>query len=229
MPSAKLSAASNKQNVNHCHCDNVGIHWLGDLDRLKPVTQFKSSARPFCSLPNEFLRNSAFTALIWVFLFEVNDFLFGFLELNENVNLVFLPAAIRILAVLVAGYAGATGLFVGALVTNAHIIDTNLLHAVAMSALSAIGPVIAVWLSLMCLGVSKDLRNVKWWHLFVLAAVGALCNVIPTQIHLWSNADVHLDLRNVGAMLIGDLVGTGAVLWVASFVAKLVAKIHSQS
>lgn len=176
--------------------------------------------------PVEYLGNASFATVAWVGLYQANDYLFTSAELNSYVNLVFLPAALRVLAVLLAGYAGAVGLFLGALITNQALIGINLLHALALSALSAIGPVVAVWLSLRWIGVSSELTGLKWWHLFVFATIGALCNVIPKHTYLWAVGEMESFYDHFGSMLFGDLLGTSIVLLLASFIAKLAAKIR---
>ena len=42
-------------------------------------------------------------ALLWVALFEVNNWLFSITEVSRYINWIFLPAALRVLAVLVLG------------------------------------------------------------------------------------------------------------------------------
>lgn len=128
------------------------------------------------------------------------------------------------LAVMLAGSAGVVGLFVGALITNNPVIGINMTESLILSALSAAGPMAAVVLVVRAFGITNHLGGLKWWHLFVFAAVGALCNVIPTQAYFYLKGHVENLYHSVGAMLVGDLLGTVIVLYAASLVAKLVVK-----
>ena len=60
---------------------------------------------------------SVFVALAWVGLWHLNGFLFYAAEVAPLVSLVFLPAILRPLAVLIFGVSGAIGLILGAAVT----------------------------------------------------------------------------------------------------------------
>jgi len=60
---------------------------------------------------------SVFVALAWVGLWHLNGFLFNAAEVAPLVSLVFLPAILRPMAVLIFGVSGAIGLILGAAVT----------------------------------------------------------------------------------------------------------------
>ena len=175
---------------------------------------------------NPFLGSASLTALAWITVFQLNTYLFENAALTEYVSWIFLPAAVRILAVLLLGYAGATGLFLGALLTNKPIIGENLTHSIVLSLLSAAGPVGAVILVIAVFKLSKDLTGLRWWHLFVLALVGAVFNVIPTQTYLHLIGLSEDFLGNVGPMLLGDTLGTITMLMVASYSAKFATRLH---
>ena len=53
------------------------------------------------------------SAMLFVELYRINDWLFGNLEFTEGVNWIFLPAGFRVLLVLVMGLPGAVGIFLG--------------------------------------------------------------------------------------------------------------------
>ncbi len=54
-------------------------------------------------------------AVLWVTLFKLNEWLFSTFEFAEHVNWIFLPAAVRVAAILLFRVRGAVGLFVGGL------------------------------------------------------------------------------------------------------------------
>lgn len=164
----------------------------------------------------EFVNNAGLTAIVWIGLFEANAYLAEVLVVNENVSWFFLPAAIRVLSVLLAGYAGVFGLFVGALFTNMPIDSVNLIDAVAISSISAISPLIAVGVLYKGFSLSNSLAGLRWWHLIAFAAFGAVCNVTATQLYITYNNR----LASLGGswfpMLVGDLMGAFVFLYAAS-------------
>ena len=97
---------------------------------------------------------------------------------------------------------------------------------IVLSLLSAAGPVGAVILVIAVFKLSKDLTGLRWWHLFVLALVGAVFNVIPTQTYLHLIGLSEDFWGNVGPMLLGDTLGTITMLMVASYSAKFATRLH---
>lgn len=174
----------------------------------------------------EFVNNAGLTAIVWIGLFEANAYVAEVLVVNDYVSWVFLPAAIRVLSVLLAGYAGVFGLFVGALFTNMPIDSVNLIDAVALSVISAVSPMIAVGLLCKGFSLSKSLAGLRWWHLIAFAVVGAVCNVTATQLYFAYNNHP----ASVGGswlpMLVGDLIGAFVFLYTASLLTKFAAKLR---
>lgn len=173
----------------------------------------------------EFVNNAGLTAIVWIGLFEANAYVAEVLVVNDYVSWFFLPAAIRVLSVLLAGYAGVLGLFVGALFTNMPIDSVNLIDALALSVISAISPLIAVGVLYRFFSLSNSLAGLRWWHLIAFAVVGAVCNVTATQLYLAHSLQRQSFSGSWWPMLVGDLVGTAVVLYVASLLAKFVKKM----
>lgn len=145
---------------------------------------FPSSKAPIRQTHFEFVSNAGYTAIAWIGLFQLNAYWFEGLVVNENVSWVFLPAVVRILAVLLAGYAGVVGLFVGALVTNLPINSVELSDVLALTSLTALNPLLAVWVLVRYFGLKTDLSDLRWWHLIAFATAGAVSNVVLTQTYL---------------------------------------------
>lgn len=153
-------------------------------------------------------------AALWVLLFELNRWLFASWEASALANWIFLPAALRLVAVLILGWRGACGLFVGALVTNA-LMATPWPQALALSTLSALGPVMAVKLAHDVLRWPTDLAGVRFSHLLLLAALGAFCNGLLHHSYLLWTQQAQAG-EQLLAMISGDMVGTVAVMITAA-------------
>ena len=82
-------------------------------------------------------------AIAWTLLFKLNMWAFKSLEVNHFVSWIFLPAFIRILSVLLFGWAAVTGLIIGAIITS-NPADIGHTTPYVLALISGVGPMIAV-------------------------------------------------------------------------------------
>ncbi len=158
-------------------------------------------------------------AALWVLLFQLNAWLFARWETSHLANWIFLPAALRLVAVLIFGWKGALGLFLGALITSA-LMDAGWPENVMLPALSALGPVLAVKLARDHLGWSVDLQGLRYAHLVLLAALGAVSNGLLHHVY-WALTAPDLNWSAVFVTMVGgDLVGTFVVMVIASAILR---------
>lgn len=159
-------------------------------------------------------------AVAWYLLYHLNQWMFASLSLSPQVSWVFLPAAIRMLAVVLFGWAGVLGLFLGALFTNQLFGEVPPMTAVTVSVLSALGPWLAFRTCTQWLNLPDDLSGLKPSHLLILSAVGAFFICVPHCIFFYLSG-ISLSLwTDLIPMFTGDLVGTLMVLYAASLLIK---------
>ena len=163
-------------------------------------------------------------ALLWVALYQFNAWLFDEIHLTGFISWIFLPAAIRMLSVMIGGWTGALGLFVGALLTNLNLLMFEPLNAVVIAALSALGPLVAVYLCTQWLRLPNDLAGLQRSQLLVFAVAGAVFNVFPHNLYFYLTGLSYDAWSGILPMFVGDLAGTLIVLYVASFSIRLVLK-----
>jgi hypothetical protein len=163
-------------------------------------------------------------ALLWVALYQFNAWLFDEIHLTGFISWIFLPAAIRMLSVMIGGWTGALGLFVGALLTNLNLLMFEPLNAVVIAALSALGPLVAVYLCTQWLRLPTDLAGLQRSQLLVFAVAGAVFNVFPHNLYFYLTGLSYDAWSGILPMFVGDLAGTLIVLYVASFSIRLVLK-----
>lgn len=163
-------------------------------------------------------------AIAWVVLFSLNAWLFSSIHLTGFISWIFLPAAIRMLAVMVGGWAGALGLFLGAIITNLGLLEFEPFNIVVLAALSALGPLVAVQICTRWLNLPSDLAGLQRSQLIVFALAGAILNVFPHNIYFYMTGLSHDAWSGVLPMLVGDLTGTLIVLYLASLSIRLVLK-----
>ena len=162
----------------------------------------------------------ASVATVWVGLFKLNAIFFESIGFSHHISWIFLPAAIRMISVMLLDWTGAAGLFVGALITNAPLVEQNLSEAIALSGLSALGPVLAFTFCTRWLRISANLSGLGLRQLILFGLVGALCNVIPHNIYFYMADRMCSPLDSVVPMFVGDLIGTVIVLYVCALVLK---------
>lgn len=163
-------------------------------------------------------------ALLWVLLFSLNQWAFSATEVNSYVSWIFLPAALRMLAVMVCDWVGAVGLFVGAMLTNQTDLTGGLGDGLMIAFLSAIGPMLAFWFCTKLLSLSKDLSGLMATQLFVFASTGALFNAVPHNIYFYLSGRMSSPIEGLVPMLVGDLVGTLIMLYVVSLALRFVSR-----
>ncbi|MEJ8857460.1 hypothetical protein WKW79_23015 [Variovorax robiniae] len=152
-------------------------------------------------------------AALWFVLFSLNDWAFGYLDQAHVISWVFLPAALRLLGVLLFGRWAALGLFLGALATNGTAFGHSMAQSVSVAALSGLGALGALHLTTRILQVPPTLRGLTAGRLAVFAVVGALCNVIPHNLFFWAVGLQPNPFVGLVPMFIGDLAGIVIVLY----------------
>lgn len=163
-------------------------------------------------------------ATVWVMLFFLNNWLFSETYLNSFISWIFLPAAIRMLAVMIDGWAGVLGLFCGAILTNFSQLEFEPFNVFVLAGLSAVGPIAAVHLCKRWFQLPVDLVGLQRSQLFVFAVTGAIFNVIPHNLFFYMTGMSDDVWSGVLPMFVGDLAGTLIVLYVASFSIRMILK-----
>ena len=147
-------------------------------------------------------------------LFRLNAWAFGYFEWAAAViSWVFLPAAVRLLSVMLLGRRGAMGLWIGTLITNEAVFGGDKFESIAVATLSATGPLVAVYLTMRWLKVPLNLRGLTTPHLTIFAIVGAFCNVIPHNLFFWLAGITPNPFGGLIPMFVGDVAGTVIVLY----------------
>lgn len=161
----------------------------------------------------------------WIAAWWVNQQM-TFLEISTGVALIFLPAGLRTIAVLIFGFRGAVGVFLGSLITgqkyfsgDREISDPALIIVCLVSAFSAY---VAMRVVCSWRRIPHDLRNLTLNDILIIVASQGLLSATLHQIIFF--------VENVGlahdrplsaaagqwlAMLAGDV--TGSLLFIGTF------------
>jgi hypothetical protein len=155
-------------------------------------------------------------ALAWCALYELNGRLFEALQLNGHISWIFLPAALRLVAVLLFDGRGAAGLFIGALATQPGALTHDPGTALSIAAISALAPWLAVRLCLKLMRLPRDLSGLGLRQVAIMAAASAATSVVLHHAYLTRQSGWELGLQGVAPMFLGDLAGMLILGWLAS-------------
>ncbi len=168
----------------------------------------------------------ALTALLWIGAFYLNAWAFSSAEKTAFVSLIFLPAGVRILAVLIAGWPAAIGLFLGSLVTATPI--WHLPAAIIPGFVSSLGPAAAVFVGTRSMRLRDDLRGINVRQMAIISIADGMFNAIPSNVFFWMQHRIITPWRDIAPMFVGDLLGTFALLYFGAIVFRLVLRMGSR-
>jgi hypothetical protein len=156
-------------------------------------------------------------------LFHLNAFVFSTLEISTFINWVFIPAGLRLVAVLLFNRNAIVGLFVGALMTSMDS-EISLASLIVLSFLSAVNPYIAYKVSNALLKVKSSLIELTPNQLLLMSVMSAFFNTIFHNFYFYFSGLTQEFWMNSVKMFTGDLIGCLIVLYTFSFSIKLVKK-----
>lgn len=155
-------------------------------------------------------------AIVWLAFFRLNDWLFSQLAYTERAHWIFLPAALRVIAVLLFGGKGAVGLMAGAYLTLPHENPNDLTYEIALSVSSGLAPLAAVAICQRAFPINSDLRGLRGSHITALSVGSAFTNSALLNILMFTNGRHHGDGMLATTIFIGDMLGTALLLLAVS-------------
>lgn len=174
-----------------------------------------------------FVVGAAVTMAAWIFLYQLNAWWFDALDWAAGVNWIFLPAAVRLLAVLLFGSAGAVGLFMGGLFTMSVIEEAPWPKVLGIAGVSALAPLLAIGLMLQRLRLPSSLCGLGTRHLILLALASAASSVLLHNLYYWYSQHRADPLSGLLPMFAGDIAGTVIVLYLARSVLRLHLRLRA--
>ena len=146
-------------------------------------------------------------AAIWVVSYELNLILFSGLAHSRWAHWIFLPAAIRLLAVLLLGWRGVAGLVLGAFWTLRPEDAAQLSHAIWLPLSSGVAPWLSVRLWAALAGLREDLAGLRPSDIVALGIGCAAANSALLNLFLTASGDSRQDVIQILTIMIGDALG----------------------
>jgi hypothetical protein len=163
----------------------------------------------------------------WVVLYQFNAFVFKFTEVIPAVNLVFLPAMLRVVAVLVCGWKGALGLGIGALLTMSDAdLSRPMANILVDVVINIVGPLCAVAVGKRLMQVPDSLNGLRSSHIVMFSILGGVSNALFHQpLHLMMPEHPGFFDATV-TMFVGDMIGCAIMLYAMSFTLRMVQHLR---
>lgn len=169
---------------------------------------------------NFFLWGASSAALAFYSSYFLSTWLFSAFEVTQNISWIFLPAAIRMLAVLLAGWAGVVGLFVGAVLVNAPTLLTETAHVLMLGLLSSVPSLYAAQAVQRVLRIPSNLAGMTGRHLVCFGVAGGLVSSTVHTLYFILRAESLHPLEGFVPMFVGDAIGTFFVLYTGAFLLR---------
>ncbi len=171
------------------------------------------------SLPTALLEVGGVALAYWL-LYHLNAWIFASFSFTTTIAWIFLPAAIRMIAVLLFSWRGVAGLFIGTLATCVPVFGVTNVHTYVYPTLSAFAPMLAMSLGVYLMKIKADLCGLTARQLFALALIGALFNSVAHNLYFQYSGSAQSWLTGLLPMFVGDLVGTLIVLYAAAAILR---------
>ena len=168
-----------------------------------------------------------FVAALWTVLFYVNGYFFDAAEVAPLVSLVFLPAALRPVAVLLFGVPGAIGLILGAALTIPSVEDLNFstMLIVVFNGIVAWGVLTLMRLSSTFRAeLSADMAGLSLRTIMVLAALTAIVSSTTNSFFISLSPELSTSAGLTLPMMLGDAIGALLMLYLLSIFSPTIAK-----
>ena len=175
-------------------------------------------------ISNNILVQVMVVAAAWIMLFKFNLVMFTFSEIIPTVNLVFLPAMLRVVAVLVCGWAGAFGLGLGVILCmGPEDLTRSSLEIFTDVLINIVGPYVGVAVGKRIMKVPESLDGLTSNHIIMFSILGGVSNALFHQpLHLMMPTRPSFFDATI-TMFVGDMIGCAIMLYTMSFVLRMVA------
>jgi len=170
----------------------------------------------------QFLIGVTVAALAYASFYQLNSWLFSQTAVSEHISWVFLPAAVRMLSVLLFGWGGVVGLFLGSVAVIQPILEADPSRALTLATLSSLPSSLAARTVQVVLSLPRTLAGVTGRQLLLFGLVGGLANSASHTVYfIWLAGELG-PLEGFIPMFVGDTVGTLILLYAGALVLRLV-------
>lgn len=164
-------------------------------------------------------------AIAWILLYQLNNLILNFFSINNYIAWIFLPAFIRIFAVIVFDWAGVIGLIIGAMITRDSA-SIDFWSVISLAIISGIAPLIAIKVCKFMFNLPKTFKGLSAHHLLIFTFAASVTSAGLHHFH-FHYFKIDYSVQTFIAMMIGDLIGALVMLYLASFIIRLIRAHHN--
>jgi len=151
-------------------------------------------------------------ALTWVCLDLIKDNYFAFLQVNDFLYSIYLLSGVRLLIIILFGWLGALGLFIGYFSSGVLIREFAIEVALALGFISALTPLLAFSLWKRLTGLSNNFKSVSLGAIIVLVFLYSGLTAVIRGAYLY-HTDISASLALIWADFLGNAVGAFLFLY----------------
>lgn len=151
-------------------------------------------------------------ALSWFCLDLLNKNFFQFLQVNDFLYSIYWLSGVRLIAIILFGWLGALGLFIGYICGGILIRGFGVEAAISLGALSALAPLLAFTLWEKITGLSHDFKGVTVRNLLLLVLLhSSFTAVLRTSYFYFISEPKSIDY--IVSVFMANLVGSTLLLY----------------
>jgi hypothetical protein len=151
-------------------------------------------------------------ALTWACLDLLKDNYFEFLQINDFLYSIYLLSGIRLLFIILFGWLGALGLFIGYFSSGVLIREFAIEVALALGLISALTPLLAYGLWKRLTGLSSNFKNVSLGAIITLVFLYSGLTAAIKGAYFY-NSDITTSLTYIWSDFLGNVVGAFLFLY----------------
>lgn len=158
---------------------------------------------------------AAASGIVWLAVWQGAQSILGFTQLDDGITLVYIPAGVRLVILLISGIWGALGIALAFPLALLQVYpDVSWPEALAYSAIAGFVPYATVAGVCRAANVSHDLGSLRSIHLPLLAIAVSVTGALAytAALTLFGRLDADTFLANLSAMTAGDFLGCFAVV-----------------
>jgi hypothetical protein len=157
----------------------------------------------------------AASCLIFMGSFHLNQYFDSYMLYAPGVSLIFLPAGIKLLAILVGRFPAIVGLYMASVYMSTKVWhDLQMVSLYLFAAASVFSYAIVAYVVLKLVGVLHDLNNLRYHHIVLLSLTASVLNGVIHGLAYSMAGVAAADVQWVtsAAMALGDFLGCLAIV-----------------
>ena len=165
---------------------------------------------------------------LFLYSFKINELFDSIAQYAPGINLVFIPAGIKLLCILVGGEAAAVGLLLSSVYISMGVWEHTTAMQMVYFAFTAVGSYyVAVLLVKKLMHVDDTLNNLRYLHIIILSAAASILNgTVHNVVYVWQEKVKFEDFfAHAAAMVVGDFLGCFIVIMFFNVCIDLVFKM----